>query len=140
MVVDLLDQKLSGVAETWWDAGGILHARTPTHSPLDVKTRINYTQTTMNFKTHPRTRAQGGGGSATRHPQNQEEHYPLAIHTAEFVRVSVLPVAGLSLCYGESNNLTWLDKNRMAYWPRSLTYVYVYGCQSHTQYHNAVAL
>jgi hypothetical protein len=56
------------------------------------------------------------------------------------VRVSVLPVAGLSLCYGESNNLTWLDKNRMAYWPRSLTYVYVYGCQSHTQYHNAVAL
>ena len=28
----------SGVAETWWDAGGILHARTPTHSPPDVKT------------------------------------------------------------------------------------------------------
>jgi hypothetical protein len=29
---------LSDVAETWWDAGGILHARTPTHSPPDVKT------------------------------------------------------------------------------------------------------
>jgi hypothetical protein len=59
MGVDLLDQKLSGVAETWWDAGGILHARTPTHSPLDVKTRINYTQTTMNFKTHAPAHREG---------------------------------------------------------------------------------
>jgi hypothetical protein len=30
-------RSLSGVAETWWDAGGILHARTPAHSPPDVK-------------------------------------------------------------------------------------------------------
>ena len=30
---------LSGVAESWWGAGGIFSlARTPTHSPPDVKT------------------------------------------------------------------------------------------------------
>jgi hypothetical protein len=32
--------------------------------------------------------------------------FPLAIHTAGFVHVIVLLVAGLALCYGETNNLT----------------------------------
>jgi hypothetical protein len=33
-------QSLSNVTETWWEVGGdFLLARTPTHSPPDVKTR-----------------------------------------------------------------------------------------------------
>jgi hypothetical protein len=65
---------LSGVTETLWDAGGTLHALTPTLSL----------------------------------PQSKPEvHSPLAIHTAAFVRVLVLLAAGLALCFGESNHLTW---------------------------------
>ena len=37
----------------------------------------------------------------------RERHSPLSINTAAFGRVFVMPVAGLVLCYGESNNLTW---------------------------------
>jgi hypothetical protein len=31
-----------------------------------------------------------------------------SIHTAAYGRALVMLVAGLALCYGESNNLTWL--------------------------------
>jgi hypothetical protein len=32
--------------------------------------------------------------------------HPLVIHTAAFGGVAAMPVAGLALCYRESNNLT----------------------------------
>jgi hypothetical protein len=48
--------------------------------------------------------------SFTARCQNREGHSPLAMHTAAFVHVLVLLAAGFALCFGESTNLTWLDK------------------------------
>jgi hypothetical protein len=78
MGVDLLVRSLSGVTETWWDAGGIFAC--PDTDSFSVRC------------------------------QNREGHSPLAIHTAEFVHVLVLLAAGFALCFGESTNLTLLDR------------------------------
>jgi hypothetical protein len=69
-------RSLSGVAETWWDAGGIFAC--PDTNLFSARC------------------------------QNQEEHSPLAIHTAAFLHSLVLLAAGLALCYGESINFTWV--------------------------------
>ena len=40
---------MSDVTETWWDAGGILHARTPTHSrPMSKPPRKGHSPLAIN--------------------------------------------------------------------------------------------
>ena len=45
--------------------------------------------------------------------RNREKHSPLAMRTAIFAHALVLLAEGLTLCYGESINLTWyLERTR----------------------------